>query len=130
MQDKNPAHAGERATLKDVLNYDPEAYITDEEIDLIRRTFNSRMVINVLRKIFLPTAFDGEIPIENQTMDIYMQGYKLEQIPADEAKIVMLARQDTIKIIMGGLIKLKSIAASKEETEMEKALRRSKDSVK
>ncbi len=124
-----PKGAGERPTLKELLNYEPDQYITDAEVEMIRNTCKPEF-IRLLRKVLIPTVFDGDIPIENQGLDVYMQGFKWESIAAEHALPLILARQDVIKFILGGLTKLKSIAASKVETAMEAALRRSQDSTK
>lgn len=123
-----PVKAEERASLSSVLNYKPDEYISSSEIEWIKSVFGTPESINTLRKIFLPTVGDGGLPLENFGLDVYLQGFKWEQIPADEAKILAVARQDVIKFIMGGLVKLKVIAAEPKESPMEEALRRSQDS--
>lgn len=123
--------AAERATLRSVLNYDPEQYLTDAEVSLIKSTFhNNPRLIAILRKLMLPTLADPSLPIEQMGKDIFMEGRQWAQIPADEAKILYVAREDAAKFIIGGLVQLKNIAAIKDETPMEQALRRSKDSTK
>lgn len=119
----------QRVALKDVLNYNPEQYLSDAEISLIKGTFkNNPQLLAVLRKLLIPTIADPSLPIEQMGDDTFGAGYQFEQIPAEEAKILVVARQDAIKFIIGGLIKLKIIASSEEETPMAAALRRSKDS--
>lgn len=129
IQNNMPKADGERPTLKDLLNYEPDKYITDAEAEMIRNVCKPEF-INLLRKVFIPTIFDGAVPIENQGLDVYMQGFKWESVPAEHALPLILARQDVIKFILGGLTKLKSIAAQSVESPMEEALRRSKDSSK
>lgn len=119
------------ASLSDLLNYKPEQYLSEGELSLIQSTFrNNPKLIAVLRKIFVPTIADPDLPIEQMGDDTFGAGYQWQQIPADEVKILVVARQDAIKFIMGGLIKLKIIASSSDENPMEAALRRSKDSTK
>lgn len=118
------------ARLKDMLNYEAESYFSPEEIKLIQSTFADNRAINVLRKLFLPSVGDPSLPLEEALgNDVWLTGYQWQQIPADEAKILAVARQDTIKFIIGGLIKLKVIANVKEDS-VEAAYKRSKDSSK
>lgn len=120
-----------KATLKDVINYAPENYLSDDELALIRSTFNgNEKLFKVLRKVFIPTMADPELPIENLGNDVWFAGRVWSQIPAEEAKILAVARQETLEYIIGGLIKLKVIANQKEESEEEKEARRKKDSSK
>lgn len=120
-----------KATLKDLINYDTEMYLSKEEEDLIRRTFKgNNALIKVLRKLFMPTAFDPELPIEEMGKDVWMVDKDFSLMQNEEIKSIVLARQDTIKFILGGLIKLKMIANQKEESEAEELERRKKDSLK
>ncbi len=120
-----------KATLKDILNYDTETYLSQSEVDLIKRTFkNNPELIKVLRKILLPTAFDPELPIEEMQSDAWMVDKDFALMPAEDIKPIVLARQDMIKFILGGLIKLKMIANIKEETKEEKDARQRMDSLK
>jgi hypothetical protein len=119
------------ASLKDVLPYDPETYLSKDEVDLIRNTFQgNEKLIKVLRKIFLPSAFDPELPIEEIGGDVWMANFDFTQMQSSEIKPLVLGRQDAIKFVIGGLIKLKVIANQTQETEMEAAYRRQKDSTK
>ena len=104
-------------TLADIINYKPEQYITDDEVSLVRSTFrgNDRL-IKVLRKVLLPTAFDSELPIEQMRDDAWMAGMDFSQIPVEQVKSLVVARQDTIKFILGGLIKLKLMANDETKT--------------
>lgn len=121
----------QKLKLKDVLNYAPEDYLTDIEKSWIRTTFaGSQVGVNILRKLLLPSAFDPALPIEQMGGDLWMVDYNFAQIPYEEAKSIMLARQDAVKFVVGGLIKLKVIANQKEETPQEKNARRAQDSSK
>lgn len=121
----------ERATLKDVINYEPEQYLSEDEMSLIRSTFKDNpRLIAVLRKLLWPTVTDAALPIEQMGNDGWNAGRDWAQIPADEAKILMCARQDAQQFIMGALIKLKVLANQTELTDVEKAYRQSKDSTK
>jgi hypothetical protein len=119
------------ASLKDVLPYEPEQYLSADEVTLLRNTFGgNEKLIKVLRKVFLPTAFDPELPMEEMGGDVWMANFDFTQMQSSEIKPLVLGRQDAIKFVLGGLIKLKVLANQSEETAMEAAFRRSKDSTK
>ena len=119
------------ASLKDVLPYETEAYLSKDEVTLVQNTFRgNEKLIKVLRKILLPTALDPELPIEEIGGDVWMANFDFTQMQSAEIKPLVLGRQDAIKFVIGGLIKLKVIANQPQETEMEAAYRRSKDSTK
>jgi len=121
----------EPASLREVINYTADKYITDEETQLIKATFKyNPQLLNVLRKIMLPTMSDPNLPIEEIGRDAWLVGKQWDTIPAEEAKILAVARQDTIKFVIGGLIALKNIASQEEETPEEKKIRAAKNSSK
>lgn len=125
------ADSNQRATLKDVLNYDPEQYLSEEEVALIRSHFNDNpKLIAVIRKLFLPTVSDPSLPLEEFASDAYLAHVEWASMPQDEIKPLMVGRTDAIKFVVGGLIKLKVIASSKEENPYQKELRRKQDSLK
>lgn len=121
----------QRASLRDILNYEPEEYLSEDELNWIRDTFKgNEKGINVIRKLFMPNVKD--LPVEEMAKDVWFAGgFDPANMMAEEAKILMTARQDAIKLIMGGLIQLKSLShTTRVETEAEKALRKQKDSTK
>lgn len=123
----------QRASLKDVVSqyYQPEKYLTEGEMKLIKQTFRDNPVMmNIIRKILLPTVADPSLPLEELGNDAWMSGRIWSQIPAEEAKILAVARQDAIEFILGGLIKLKVLAHEPEENDAEAEERRKKDSSK
>lgn len=122
--------SSEKATLRDVLNYDPEQYLSEDEVALIRSTFKDRRLIAVLRKVLLPTISDPSLPVEEMGHDVYLTGVEWGQLPNEQVKSIMLARADAIKFILGALIKLKIIANSTEESPFSKEVRRKMDSTK
>lgn len=118
-----------RAQLKDVINYNPEQYLTDAEVAVIQQVFkDNHFLLNALRKIFWPTFYDSQTPIEHFGKDMFDAGRDWAQIPAEEAKVLAVARQDAMKFIVGGLIHLKTIANQKVETADELSNRQQKDS--
>ena len=121
----------EKASLSDIINYKAELYITEEDQTLLRDTFKgNERLIKLLRKVLLPTLSDPGLPIEDFGKDMWFSRREWSQIPAEEAKILICAREETIKFIMGGLINLKQIANITEESPQAKALRMKKDSSK
>ena len=121
----------ERATLRELLNYEPDKHLSEDELELIRNTFKyNPKLLPILRKVFLPTVSDAQLPPEEFTKDVFNAGKLWDQLPADEAKILIVARQDAISFVMGGLIMLRNLATQTEETDEERKERRKKDSVK
>lgn len=120
----------ERATLQDVINYQADTYINEEDISLIQSTFkdNPRLV-NTLRKVLLPSVGDNYLPIEEIGSDPWLN-MDFSMMQNEEIKSIVLARQDAIKFIAGGLIRLKMIAAGAVKSPMSEELRRKKDSSK
>src|SRR5579883_2826526 len=94
----------QKAKLEDVLNYQPEQYLSPDDLGLIRSTFKDQRVMKVIRKVFLPTIADPEMPVEELTSDMWFANRNWEQVPAEEAKILMVARQEAIKFIMTALV--------------------------
>ena len=122
---------GDKPRLQDMLNYAPEEHLSKEEMSLLRNTFKgNEKLIRVLRKVMIPTSNDPDLPIEEFAKDSYIVDRDWAQIPAEEAKTIMLARQDALKFIFGGLIKLKVLANEPVEDEDKTKERRAKDSVK
>lgn len=125
MSDQKPA------TLRDVINYEPDTYLTPEDLDIIRSTFkDNKRLLRVLRKIMVPSVGDPELPVEEMGNDAWLAMRDWSQVPADEAKILMVARQEALKFIFGGFIKIKMIANSTEESPFSKEARRKMDSSK
>ena len=123
-----------KATLKDLIGdkYTPEVYFSDAEIDLVQRTFRgNNELFKVLRKVFMPTALDPELPIEEMSKDAWLIDKDFSLMQGEEVKATVRARQETIKFVLGGLVKLKIMAhTEKEETPEKKEARQKKDSTK
>lgn len=123
--------SNEKATLSDIINYDPDTYLSLDELALIRSTFKDNpRLLKVLRKLMVPSVGNPELPVEEMGNDAWIAMRDWSQIPADEAKILMVARQEALKFIFGGMIKLKMIANSSDESPMSAQLRRKQDSTK
>lgn len=121
----------QRVTLKDVINYEPEVYLTKEDMELARTTFkNNPRLFKLLRKVFLPSIGDPDLPIEEISKDAWLNMREWDAIPQDEVKALVVARQDAIKFIAGGLIVLKMLSNSEEESPFSKELRKKQDSAK
>jgi len=125
------------ATLNDLLNYKPETYLSEEDVELLRNTFGgNNQLVNVLRKLLLPSIGDSALPVEEMGTDIWLtMGAKGPQdwgaMDPVHAQALIIARQDAIKFIAGGLVKLKLLANQpKDESALNRAVRREKDSAK
>lgn len=122
--------AEKNVTLKDLLQYEPETYLSEEEVAWIRSTFKgNNKAIHILRKCFMPTAVD--LPIEQLMEDLWFKGgFDPASVPDEHLKPLIVARQDVIKFVMGGLINLKQIANMPVESPLNAQLRKEKDSTK
>lgn len=102
-------------SLQDALNYQPEQYLSEAEIEWIRTTFgNNPKGVQTLRKILLPTVEDPGLPLEEFGKDTFGAGYNFSSMPEENIKSIVVARQDAIKMVIGGLIHLKVIANLQE----------------
>ena len=122
-------------TIQDIVKdiYVPDNYLSEDDISLIRNTFRGetgKRLIRLLRKVFIPTAGDPDLPIEELKSDAWLLDHDFEMIPSEEIKAIVGARARAIKMLFGGLIKLKIIANAKEETAEEKKNRMLKDSAR
>lgn len=129
MSEANKAPGGgERVRLDEVLNYKPEEAISEVEMSLIQNTFRGNAaLIKVLRKVLIPTISDPSLPIESVNDDPFLNR-DWAAMPEQEVKAIVLARQDAIKFVIGGLIKLQIIANQPVETDKEREARLKKDS--
>jgi len=118
------------AQLKDILNYAPEEYLTEADKVWMRTTFKDNpRAIQTLRKLFIPNVID--LPVEEMTNDTWFSGgVDWASIPADHAHQLIVARQETIKRVMNGLVQLKMYANLPAETESQKEENKKKDSSK
>jgi hypothetical protein len=122
-----------KVRLQDVLQYTPDAYFSDDEMDLVRNAFNGaagKRLLKVIRKVMLPTISDPDLPIEEINKDVTLAGIDMLGLAAEHLKPIVLGRQEAIKFVVGGLIMLQQMANIKEEPEQNRALRRAKDSTK
>lgn len=121
----------EQAKLKDILNYPVDSYITEQDRQIIKDHFHGNWkLLEVVRKVFMPTITDGGLPVEEMAKDMWFAGTDFAALTKDEAYVRILARQEAIKFVAGGIMSLKQIAHISEESASEKALRRAKDSAK
>ena len=53
-----------KTTLGEVINYTPDAYLSEDDLYFLRKTFkgNDRL-IKLLRKLLCPSALDPDLPI-------------------------------------------------------------------
>jgi UPF0288 family protein (methanogenesis marker protein 3) len=121
----------QKTTLRDLINYEAASYINDNDIALIQSTFKDNpRLLRVLRKVLLPSIGDIELPIEEIGKDVWLTLTDWQQVPDDQVKPLVLARQEAIKFIAGGLIQLKVIAQAEEKTIADMQQRRKRDSAK
>ena len=120
---------GEKAKLEDVINYKPETYFSDAEVEWIRGMFageRGRMGLKIMRKVLIPTISDPELPIEEINGDPWLNKTDFSAMPSEHVKAVVQGRQEAMKYCVGALIKLKVIANSKADRVSDKG----KDSAK
>lgn len=119
------------ATLRDVINYEPERYLSEDEMALIKNTFKgNKQLLTVLRKLFLPTVSDPSLPIEEIANDTLLAGVDWQSMPAEHIKPIILGRMEAIRFVASGLIKLRVLANSEDASPFMDAVRRKKDSAK
>lgn len=117
--------------IQDVLNYKIETYITDEDRQLIKEHFKDNpALLRVVRKVFMPTLSDPSLPVEEMSKDLWFSGIDFATLSKDEAFVRILAKQEAIKFVAGGVMSLKQIANIKEEDPNVIEARRAKDSAK
>jgi hypothetical protein len=101
----------QKVSLKDVLNYEPEMYYTPAELAFIRQTFKgNKALFKVLRKALIPTISDPEMPLEKMGDDFFLSARNWDQIPEGERGTLVVARQEALKFIVGGLVALQILA--------------------
>ena len=121
----------EKASLKDMLNYAPEKYISDEEVEIVRNTFKyNPQLFGIIRKCFLPTFSDPLLPLEEMETDIFLQGKNWGMMPQEEVKALVVARQEAVQFVMSGLVKLKMLANIEGKDEAIVEANKKKDSTK
>lgn len=121
------------AELQDIITYTPETYFSDEEVALIRQSFNGptgSKLLKVIRKALLPTISDPDLPVEELGKDMFMALVDFTKLQDGEVKPVAMGLQLTAKIIVGSLIHLKTLANVQEETKEEAARRNSKNATR
>jgi hypothetical protein len=123
----------EKAQLDDIIQYTPETYFSDEELELIRAHFNGPQgakLLKVVRKALLPTISDPDLPVEEMAKDMFMSAVDFRQVQDSEAKPIAMGLQLSAKIIAGALMQLRSLANIAPDDEKNREARRAKDSAK
>jgi len=119
----------QKASLQDVLNYTPQTSLTEWEVKLIKDTFKDNdALLNVIRKVMLPSISDPSLPVEEFSKDMFFAHVDWAMMPENEIKPTVLGLQKAAQYILGSFIKLKVIANMKDETDEQRNLRRKKDS--
>ena len=120
-------------SLKDLMgdDYEIDTYLSKDDIAVIREVFKDKNVLKVVRKVLLPTVADPAMPIEEMVgKDVWNFQKDWGVIPVDEIKSLIVARQEAIKFVADGLMKLKALANVRDETLQEREARLKKDSNK
>ncbi len=86
-------------------------------------------MINILRKIFIPTISDLALPVEELGKDAWLN-MEWSNMSVNEIKALVVGRQLAIKYVINGLIELKIRANDGIESPAEKILREKKNSTK
>lgn len=123
----------DKVNLEDVLSYTPESEFTTDDLAVIRSHFNGaqgQKLVRILRKVFLPTISDLELPVEKMMADVLMVGIDFKAMDDKQIKSIVMGRQEAIKIVLGGFIQLRNIANVSNESPEEKTARLAKNSSK
>lgn len=103
--------------------------VSKEEKQLLAQHFRGNDgLLKLLRKIFV-TPFNFDAPI-GQATDSLISGVNFADLPAEEAKIRILARQESLGVLDRGLIQIQFLANDKEKTPDELEKERNKNSAK
>jgi hypothetical protein len=128
---------GQPASLSDLLDqvdgYKQEDYLSPDEMSWIRQNFagvQGMRNVNTLRKIFLPTVGDIELPVEKLTDDVWMLDVDFKNTPVEQIKPIVMGRQEAVKFIMNALVKLKVFGATGAKTKEQVEADRAKNSTK
>ena len=116
--------------MADKLNYTPPLLFSKEEVAQLRATFGGQDNVNMdlLRRIFLPSLFDKDVPVEYGANDMWMDR-DFASIPQEEVKAIVLARQEVVKWVAGSLIRIRQMANQPEgDSPEERAAREKKNS--
>lgn len=118
-------------STEDILGETMETYLTVEDAKIIRDAFKgNKKLLRAIQKVFIATIQDPDMVPESLNEDFWMSGKQWDNIPVEEIKALVVARQDTIKHVMGGLIRIKAISNVQDENAFETMQRRKKDSAK
>lgn len=94
---------------------DDKEIISKEEQQSLKQHFGGNdVLLKLLRKIFV-TPYNVDAPI-GQTVDPLTSGRNFADIPMDEAKVLIVARQESLRIIENGLIQIQFLANKTDKT--------------
>jgi hypothetical protein len=116
--------------IENTLGYSLPLRITEEEKELIRHTFKGNdELFKLLKKMFLPSATNPETPIEYVDTDLMMD-INWADVPNEQVKSIVLAKQYAIRMVRGAIMQLKVFANEKIETYEELQTKAKKNSSK
>ena len=89
--------------------------VSKEEKQMLAQHFKGNDgLLKLLRKIFV-TPFNLDAPI-GQAIDSLTSGVNYADLPADEAKIRIVARQESLGVLDRGLLQIQFLANEVEKT--------------
>jgi len=112
------------------LNYTAPTRITEEEKEIVRAAFKDDRLFPILKKIFVPSFADETNPFEFAGADAFLMGRDWSAMPNEQIKALVVARQDTINWLSGGLALIKNWVYEVPETAQQRAERERKNSTK
>ena len=101
---------------KKELNYSVPLLFSKEDVAQLKALYGGQDNKNMelLRRIFLPSLFDPTVPVEYGANDMWMDR-DFAQIPNEEVKSIVLARQELIKWVTGTLVRIRQMANQPDE---------------
>lgn len=103
--------------------------ISKEEVQLLSQHFKGNDgLLKLLRKIFV-TPYNFDAPI-GQTVDPLTSGRNFADIPIEEVKVLVVARQESLRVIENGLVQIQFLANRIDKTPDELEAESRKNSAK
>ena len=110
------------------MNQGEQMRFSKDELATFSAAFKgNEKLIKLMRKVFLP-ELDASAPL-GQNMDLYLT-LDIKNMPADDAKVLLVARNQLIQHIEQQLMQIKVLANMEDKDVEEKAADAKKDSAK
>ena len=113
------------ARLEDIISYTPETYFSEEELALVRSSFNGPQgakLLKVVRKALIPSVSDPDLPVEEYSKDMFMFAADFHKLQDSEVKPVVMGLQFAVKVTrvpplrLGGRLKSNSASGHASST--------------